>query len=211
MRLASLREPFDHPDWIFELKYDGFRALAEVRSGECRLISRNQKTYKSFGQLCAELARISRDCTLDGEIVCVDSDGRPQFYDLLRHRSEAAFVAFDILDVDGRDLRGLPLIERKRILHATVVPGGRLLCPNHIEGRGVALFQRACELDLEGVVGKWKHGPYLHGDQQPKERALTRHLHNPNALAKLTWLKIKNPSYTQMEGREMLFDARFRQ
>jgi bifunctional non-homologous end joining protein LigD len=209
MRLASIREPFDHPDWIYELKYDGFRAIAEIRPGTCRLVSRNQNVYKSFGALCSALAEIGRDCTLDGEIVSLDDDGRPQFYDLLRHRAEAAFIAFDILELDGRDLRALPLIERKRILHATVPRAGRLLCPNHIDGEGVRLFERACELDLEGVVAKWNHGPYLCGDEQPKERALLqRHLNNPSALARLTWLKIKNPNYTQMEGRGELFEPR---
>jgi ATP-dependent DNA ligase len=99
-------------------------------------------------------------------------DGRPQFYYLLRHRAEAAFVAFDILELNGRDVGALPLIERKRILQATASGGGRLLCPNHIDGEGMRLFQRACELDLEGVVAKWKHGRTSCADEQPKERAL---------------------------------------
>jgi ATP-dependent DNA ligase len=79
----------------------------------------------------------------------------------LRHRAEAAFVALDILELDGRHLGVLPLIERKRILHATVSGQGRPLCPSHIDREGVRLFDRACELDLEGVVAKWKHGRYL--------------------------------------------------
>jgi bifunctional non-homologous end joining protein LigD len=71
-----MRGPFDHPDWIYELKYDGFCVIAEIRSGTCRLISRNQNVYKSFGPLCSELARGTRDCAFDGEIVSLDYDGR---------------------------------------------------------------------------------------------------------------------------------------
>jgi hypothetical protein len=63
-------------------------------------------------------------------------------------------------------------------------------------------------MDLEGVVAKWKHGPYLYGDQQPKQRALQRHLNNPSALARLTWLKIKNPTYTPIDRRAELFKRR---
>jgi hypothetical protein len=63
-------------------------------------------------------------------------------------------------------------------------------------------------LDLEGVVAKWTHGPYLCGDEQPKERALQRYLNNPSALARLTWLKIKNPTYTRRDGRAELFEPR---
>jgi bifunctional non-homologous end joining protein LigD len=78
MRLGIHPEPFDNPDWLFELKYDGFRALAEIRDGRCRLISRNQNPYKRFDPLCAELPRVIRkDCVLDGEIVCLDEHGRP--------------------------------------------------------------------------------------------------------------------------------------
>lgn len=118
MRLASLRDPFDHPDWLFELKYDGFRALAHVGPDGTRLVSRNLHIYKPFGDLCealaAELDR--RTAVLDGELVCVDRDGRPQFYDLLRRRAPVYFYAFDLVELDGRDLRALPLLERKRQL-----------------------------------------------------------------------------------------------
>jgi bifunctional non-homologous end joining protein LigD len=87
MRLASLSEPFDSADWIFELKYDGFRAVAEITDGDCRLFSRNRNVYRRFARLAHSLARvIEAETVLDGEIVCLDAEGRPQFNDLLRRR-----------------------------------------------------------------------------------------------------------------------------
>src|SRR5436309_2851494 len=112
MRLAVSRDPFDHPDWLYELKYDGFRALALIENGTCRLVSRKAHVYKSFPGLCASLAQLPHDAILDGEIVCLDHDGRPQFDQLFFRRGEPYFCAFDVPYLDGRDVRELPLIER---------------------------------------------------------------------------------------------------
>src|SRR5215467_382863 len=99
MRLAVRREPFNDPDWIWELKYDGFRALLRVENGHAELISRRRNVYKSFGPLCADLALAlgGREAVFDGEIVSLDAAGKPQFYDLLRRRGDPCFVAFDLL------------------------------------------------------------------------------------------------------------------
>src|SRR5215470_10804683 len=114
MPLARLHAPFDHSDWLFELKYDGFRALAYVTPQGCELISRRGNVYKSFNNLCAGIANtLPCEAALDGEIVHLDKDGKPQFYRLLYRRSPQYFVAFDLLWLQGRDLRTVPLIERK--------------------------------------------------------------------------------------------------
>jgi hypothetical protein len=91
--------PFSHPDWIFEVKWDGFRALLHSDSDGVRLVSRNGNTFKSFPRLCEDLARDlnGRRCVLDGEIVSLDIHGKPQFRDLLFRRAEPLFYAFDIL------------------------------------------------------------------------------------------------------------------
>ena len=104
MRLTVHREAFTHPDWIFEIKYDGFRSFARVAGGQAELISRRRNVYKSFAPLCADLTRAMAERTAlpDGEIVCLDPEGRPQFYDLLRRRGDAFFYAFDLLWLDGR-------------------------------------------------------------------------------------------------------------
>src|SRR5438445_6756578 len=100
--------PFDHPDWIFDLKYDGFRALAVIESGGARFISRNGHPFASFADLGKQIAAALPGVTetvLDGEIVCVDSSGKPQFEDLLFHRADPCFFAFDLLVRDGKDHR----------------------------------------------------------------------------------------------------------
>jgi bifunctional non-homologous end joining protein LigD len=120
MPLRRHSTAFDNPDWIFEIKYDGFRALAQLRGGDCQLVSRNGNRFASFVPLADDLARGVRVRTaiLDGEIVCGDQDGRPQFYDLLYRRLPPYFFAFDMLFHNGADLRFQPLTERKARLRA---------------------------------------------------------------------------------------------
>jgi bifunctional non-homologous end joining protein LigD len=191
MRLAVRREAFSHPDWIFEVKYDGFRSLARVAVGQVELISRRRNVYKSFAALCADLnhALVGRTAVLDGEIVCLDPEGHPQFYDLLRHRGEVFFYAFDLLWLEGRDLRPLPLVDRKAELERLVPADSRLLYVRHLEADGTGLFAAVCQNDLEGIVGKWKRGPYLDGRNR-----------------KTTWVKVLNPNYSQRAGRSELFN-----
>ena len=103
--------------FVYELKHDGFRALAYIRPGHCQLVSRRGNVYKSFGSLSAALGKLDYEAVLDGEIVVLDAAGRSQFYELLRRRGEPVFYAFDCLSLDGRDLRPLPLIQRKKKLN----------------------------------------------------------------------------------------------
>jgi bifunctional non-homologous end joining protein LigD len=114
--LKSKLAPFDHPDWIFELKYDGFHAVAHVENERCQLISRNGAKFASFSNLSADIARSlgSRNAVLDGEIVCLDSKGYPQFRDLLFHRGEPCFFCFEMLECDGKDFRLNALIRAKK-------------------------------------------------------------------------------------------------
>ena len=95
--LSRARKPFSHSDWIFEIKWDGFRALLYSDIDGVRLISRKGNTFKSFPSLCEGLNRDlkGRRCVLDGEIVCLDAYGKPQFRDLLFRRAEPFFYAFD--------------------------------------------------------------------------------------------------------------------
>jgi bifunctional non-homologous end joining protein LigD len=191
MPLARLHQPFDHPDWLFELKYDGFRALAHLEAGGVRLVSRNRNMFKSFPDLCAAVAaRIKAEsAVLDGEIVYLGGDGRPEFSSLMRRRTPQYFYAFDILCLDGKDLRRRPLVERKQILRTVVpMPPAPVLYADHFEERGVELFQAVCDMDLEGVVAKRKDGLYI-----PEETS---------------WVKIKNPRYSQLEGRHELLEKR---
>ena len=127
---------------------------------------------------------------LDELRVCLDKRGIPQFRDLLFHRGQPCFFAFDLLMSDGKDLRTEKLTDRKQELRRLLSrgPASRMRYSGRVEQHGTALFQRVCKLDLEGIVAKHGLAPYT------TERERT------------TWFKIKNPNYSQMEGREDLFE-----
>jgi ATP-dependent DNA ligase len=116
-KLARSLEPFDDPAWLFELKHDGFRSLAYIEDGKCRLVSRHRNVYKSFETLRDALAALRvESAILDGEIVCLDENGCSQFKELLYRRGRAVFFAFDMVWLDGEDLRQIAWIERKKKL-----------------------------------------------------------------------------------------------
>jgi bifunctional non-homologous end joining protein LigD len=142
---TRIRASFDDPDFVWELKHDGFRALAYTEDGACRLISRKQIQYKSFTGLVTALAGLRvHNAILDGEIVSLGPDGRSQFMDLMRRRTrDALYYVFDLLWLDGQDLRPLPLLDRKaalrQILKLSRVPA--LLYADHVEGIGRSFYK----------------------------------------------------------------------
>jgi bifunctional non-homologous end joining protein LigD len=159
---------FDDPEWGFEPKWDGIRALA-ICGEDTRLISRN---YHDITVAYPELHRLQNqvvalDAMLDGEIVAFDG-GVPSFQRLqqrmhLREEKRVeqmasqipvAFMVFDVLWIDGRDLTGLPLLERRRVLEEAIVPSDQIQVSPMVEGNGVALFQAAAEQGLEGIMAK---------------------------------------------------------
>lgn len=129
MPLVRRAEPFTHAAWLFEIKWDGFRSLAFVENGRCKLISRNGNEFRSFPELNVSLPLECRAQTavLDGEIVSLDSTGQTNFENLLFHRGEPRFYAFDLLSCDRADLRYLPLEERKHRLRAILPQTGERL------------------------------------------------------------------------------------
>jgi len=191
MRLTRVAKPFDDPDYIFELKHDGFRALAYIEGGECKLISRNSNRFKSFAPLQESLGKLPvQNAILDGEVVCLNEHGVSQFNELFSRKGKPFFYAFDLLWLDGQDLRSLPLIERKRRLHELIKKSRfeQIIYAQHIETQGVAFFEEICARDLEGIVAK---------------RRLSIYKSNGTG-----WLKIKNPKYSQAVGRHDLFKQR---
>src|SRR3954470_11147123 len=98
MPLKRRTEPYSHPDWLYEIKHDGFRTLAFVRDGVCRFVSRNGNDFTSFRNLNASVPKHlkAQSAVLDGEIVCLDEQGRSQFKELLFRRGEPRFFAFDL-------------------------------------------------------------------------------------------------------------------
>jgi len=188
MPLLGKPAPFDHTEWLFELKYDGLRSFVVIQNGRTELISRNGNSFKSFETLRKQLKSPYQGKTvLDGEIVCLDRRGKPQFRDLLFHRGELCSFAFDLMMTDGKDLRTEKLTDRKQELRRLLskLPESRMRYADHVEHYGVALFERVCKLDLEGIVAKHSLAPYT--------------------TERTTWFKIKNRNYSQMAGREELF------
>src|SRR5437660_4888985 len=192
MPLLKRAAPFDDPDWIYELKMDGFRALAVIENGRAQLLSRNGHPFASFSSLAESISDSlpNAKAVIDGEICSLDRRGRPQFKNLLfRRGNPPCFFAFDLLTCDGMDLRTERLIDRKQELRRLLTRASD--CPmkytEYIDGSGMALFQRVCDLDLEGIVAKHKSGPYI--------------VERENS----TWFKIRNRAYSQMQRREELF------
>ena len=189
MTLSRVATAFDDADFLFELKHDGFRCLAYIAEGRCDLISRNTNYYQRFDSLRAALANLkARDAILDGELVCLDDEGRDRWNLLLRRLAEPAFYAFDLLWLNGKDLRQLPLIERKKRLRQLIGKSDceRIIYVQHIEMRGCVLYRAICKKDLEGIICKKKNGMYSVPGQ---------------------WLKVLNPNYTQHEDRHGVFTA----
>jgi bifunctional non-homologous end joining protein LigD len=173
--LATLVEaPFDDPAWLFEVKWDGYRAIASIDAeGKVALTSRNGlDLLKRFHELSSIGAAFrSLPVIVDGEICALDAAGRSSFQALQQvdvaarvtkngSRTPLTFVAFDLLYADGRDLRALPLEERKARLEELIVPGHAVLYSKHIIGEGKAFFTLAQREGLEGIIGKRRDSPY---------------------------------------------------
>ncbi|MFL5462282.1 MAG: hypothetical protein ACJ8AY_16460 [Gemmatimonadales bacterium] len=181
-------DPFNHPAWLFEPKYDGFRGMLYLSRSGCNLYSKRGNLMTRFAglarQLAAELG--ARELILDGEIVSLDEEGRIDFWGLMRGQGTLAYAAFDLLWLNGQDLRSRSLQRRKRrldrLIPASVGALNRIPC---FSGEGRELFEAACRLDLEGIVAKRKDDCYA-----------------PDTA----WYKIKNSTYTQAEGRAELFE-----
>lgn len=162
--------PFSSPDWIFELKYDGFRLLAHGGGGQAKLRYRSgQDATDRYPELTSAIRALPiADLILDGEIVMLDAEGRPDFHRLQfraqMHRATeiqraalaapATFIVFDLLGAGGHDLRGLPLLARKAFLQRVLPTVGPLRYGDHIPELGEALLQQVVARGLEGVVAK---------------------------------------------------------
>lgn len=177
MLLNEVKEPFDDEDYIYELKLDGIRCVADI---EPKSVMLQNKRYKDITSIYPELSGICRcvkkKAILDGELVAL-SDGKPDFYALQKRslmgdrfkislaakKNPVQFVAYDILYYDGKDLTDKPLKERKQILSKSVTEGNNLSISRWIEKNGIAFFELAKKENLEGIVAKKKDGLYYIG------------------------------------------------
>jgi bifunctional non-homologous end joining protein LigD len=176
MLATSIDKPFDAPDWLFEIKWDGYRAITFIENGKARLVSRNQNDLTPRYAELKDLPNFVRAKTaiLDGEVVALDDQGRASF-SLMQQRTgfrpggrraaanadvPVLYYAFDLLYLDGYDLRKLPLEERKKKLLSIIVAGDALRYSDHYEEQGKALFKVAEQNGLEGILAKKRDSIY---------------------------------------------------
>jgi len=175
------------PQWIYEVKLDGFRGMLRIHDGRAQFTSKTSKLMRRFDPLATSLS-VSlgvRSAILDGEIIVMGERG-PDFYALFFSRRPPGFAAFDLLWLNGRDFRALPLWQRKRALRKLVAdtPIGYV---DDVDDP--TLFASASQHDLEGIVAKRRGDPYRLDTQ---------------------WLKVKCAGYSQLPGRWELFERRRR-
>ncbi len=194
--------PFDDPDWIFEIKWDGYRAVAEKRKNRNLLYSRNGLNFKAtYPVVSDQLKKIKADVILDGEIVVLNDEGTPDFQ-FLQHYSENQFrpiqyYVFDLLELNGEDTTGLPLIDRKVLLQKIIPQNPVIKYSDHIVGDGKAFFEVSKKKDLEGIMAKKMDSKYYPGKRTQE------------------WLKIKHhktaeaiiAGYTAPAGSRKYFGA----
>jgi bifunctional non-homologous end joining protein LigD len=212
MLATPIAKAFDGPEWVFEIKWDGYRAVVFIADGRVRLVSRSQNDltaqFPELGSL-PQFVKAER-AILDGEIVALDDEGRPSF-SLMQQRTgfqpgkrrlrgregvPIVYYAFDLLYVDGFDLRGVALEQRKQLLQDRIVPGGLVHFSDHYPEKGLDLFEAAKQRGLEGIVAKKRSGAY----EEKRSR---------------DWLKIKITQrqecviggYTDPEGSRNYFGA----
>src|SRR5208282_2495152 len=212
MLAISTAKAFDNPDWLFEIKWDGYRAIAFIEDGRVRLVSRSQNDltaqFPELGSL-PQFVKAER-AILDGEIVALDEEGRPSF-SLMQQRTgfqpgkrrvpgregvPVVYYAFDSLYLDGVDLRRVALEQRKQLLQERIVPGALVQFSDLYAEKGLDLFEAAKQRGLEGIVAKKRNGAY----EEKRSR---------------DWLKIKITQrqecviggYTDPEGSRNYFGA----
>ncbi len=195
-------EPFDSKDWLFEIKWDGYRAVAEIKDKKILLYSRNGLNFLDTYPIVAEqLKSIKANAVIDGEIVVLNDEGKPDFQ-FLQHYSEnhhrsIQYYVFDLLELNGKDTTGLPLLDRKELLKKLLPPNEVVKYSDHILENGKSFFRASKEKDLEGIMAKRADSKYYPGSRSSD------------------WLKIKHhkteeaiiAGYTEPSGARQYFGA----
>lgn len=179
MLATAVEKPFSNKDWVFELKLDGYRAIADINTKKVLLYSRNGLSLaERFPAIVIELKKNKRPMILDGEIVLLNENDKPDFQKLQNYSEYShlplMYYVFDILSLDKKDLTHLPLLERKKILKKALKKTAAIIYSDHIEKEGEKIFRQIKTRGMEGIMAKKKDSLYHRGVR-------TRQ-----------WLKIKN-------------------
>lgn len=202
MLASSVDEPFDDKNWVFEIKWDGYRGIAEIGKGGVKLYSRNGKDFSiKFSPIIDALKSLDHTCVLDGEIAVLDEKGISSFQYIQNYLNKKSghvvYIIFDLLYLDGYDMRDVPLIKRKEILKTIIPHSEHLQFSDHIENKGKEFFALAKQQKIEGVIAKEKYSLYRDGVRSKQ------------------WLKIKTKyqeeaiicGYTEPRGGRKYFGA----
>ncbi|MEO5599637.1 MAG: non-homologous end-joining DNA ligase [Cyclobacteriaceae bacterium] len=211
-KLASFIEPmkaqltdqpaFDSMEWLFEIKWDGYRAIAEINKKNSRLYSRNGLTFdKAYPKIFEALTSIKQNAIIDGEIVVFDESGKPNFQKLQNYQNKDKYIiqyyVFDCLELEGKSLVNLPLTERKDILRNFLPKSNVIKYCDHVEDEGKMLFKEMQKMNFEGMIAKRKKSTYTVGKRSSD------------------WLKIKNVQsqeviivgFTEPKGSRQFFGS----
>lgn len=202
MKATTVDQPFHDPGWVYEIKWDGYRALAFSEKGSVELVSRNNLVYDHFSPINELLSSWDMDVVLDGEIVAINETGVPDFGALQNWRNakhlNLVFYVFDILWFNGKLLTDYTLLERRKILEAVLPKEDGLVRLSHIfDADGIAFYETAKRMKLEGIIAKRAESAYT-GDSRSRE-----------------WLKVKAKlrqevviaGYTRNEDSGKFFSA----
>jgi bifunctional non-homologous end joining protein LigD len=170
MMAESAKAPFDAPDWIFEIKLDGYRAITVFdAAGKPHLWSRNGLPLEAkFPAIATAVSKLKlRSTILDGEVVAVDGNGIPRFQLLERFQKQPTaptlYYVFDVLWYNGDDLTGNPILERRSVLERILKPRAGIQLGSYVEDEGKALFDLTKEKGMEGIIAKRKDSIYRPG------------------------------------------------
>jgi bifunctional non-homologous end joining protein LigD len=201
MKATLVREPFDDPGWLYEIKWDGYRALAVIADGHAELISRNNISFGQFHPVADALAEWDAKAIIDGEIVVLGANGKSDFSAIQnwqrRKDGQLVYNVFDILWYEGRDIRNLPLTERKAILEAVLATNDVIRLSKAFAVNGIEFFHAAEKAGIEGIIAKKADSAYTAGDRSKE------------------WLKVKVErrqeviigAFTRNAGTDKLFSA----
>jgi bifunctional non-homologous end joining protein LigD len=184
--LASIaKSPFDDKDWLFEIKWDGYRAIAEWKKEKLKFYSRNGIDFtERYPSIVQALKKIKHDVIIDGEIVLMNEKNLPDFQKLQHYENHLnyplLFYAFDMLELDGKDMKELPLTDRKKILKKLLNNNKTIRYCDHIDTNGIAFLETAKKQGLEGIIAKRKDSVYSPG------------------IRSKDWIKIKNVQSTEV-------------
>jgi bifunctional non-homologous end joining protein LigD len=178
-------QPFSHHDWVYEIKWDGYRAIAKVNKKNVSLYSRNGNSFNaSYPTVVEALQKLNINAVLDGEVIIVDENGKSNFQKLqhyeLGDEQPIEYRVFDALNINGKDITQLTLLERKELLYQLLPKRNNVIkYSEHIAEQGKDFFNLAVSRDLEGIMAKMKDSTYRVGTRSAE------------------WLKIKHHKTTE--------------